>query len=511
MSRSIEAFQETLSALREGRIDVGESDNELAGHVGSLEALLQVAPDEIVRDLRKLRDIMKRTRDSGGISTLMVFRALEDPEIAGIEGRVTDFVAKHCGVQYGELGWNVDHQSTGKTCCPGWPRAGSPLTNNRFPYLLDSAGSNYFSTLFWSVPFVPAPPGFIPVKRGGRVTFRGQYPHARYFAMHPNGSDMNNLETLVDVDLDPDLGSVNPWREEMPEGAGRRYTAHMVFGPKPANPEPNTSYVGQRKHGGFNPLVFLIYRIYAADQGSLPPNSAGVPLPMITVYDPQGRVTAHFDECDPYPPGYTPPEDHSRFPALPVPDYRGARRAGTLDTKPNWGLPMDILSNKDVLYVSTYYSRQHGEVFVVRFKALKTASAKKGVPLWTPNLEARMWSACTYNFWNGANVGWLLDEDAPIDDDGFHTLVISSSENRPANATAENGVAWIDAGPFLDGQLTFRMVLGREKFLQKLRKAIDTGNAPAEVAPHVPQTGFCSKQEFEQGGPTGVPVRWHRR
>lgn len=498
MSRSIEAFQETLSALREARIDVGESDNELSGHVGSLEALLEVAPDEIVSDLKKLRDVMKRTRDAGGLRTLMVFRALEDPELAAIEGRVTDFVAKHCGVQYGELGWNVDREASGKTCCPGWPRAGSPLTNNRFPYLLDSAGSNYFSALFWSVPFVPAPRGFIPVKRGGRVTLRGQYPYARYFAMHPNGSDTNNLDTLIDVDLDPDPGSVNPWREEVLEGVGRRYTAHMVFGPKPLSPEPNTSYVGVRKHGGFNPLVFLIYRIYAADQGSLPPNSAGAPLPAITVYDRKGRVTAHFDERDPYPPGYTPPEDHTRFPAFPVPDYRGARRPGTLETKPNWGLPMDILSNKDVLYVSTFYSRAHGEVFIVRFRALTTPSAKRGVPLWTPNLDARMWSACTYNFWNGVNVGWLLDEDAPIGDDGFHMLVVSAPENRPTNATAENGVAWIDAGPFLDGQLTFRMLLGRDDFLQKLRRAIDTGDAPGDVAPYVPQTRFCSKSEFER-------------
>ena len=36
--------------------------------------------------------------------------------------------------------------------CPAWLGAGSPLTNNRFPYLLDTSAANYFSTTFYACP-----------------------------------------------------------------------------------------------------------------------------------------------------------------------------------------------------------------------------------------------------------------------------------------------------------------------------------------------------------------------
>ena len=60
--------------------------------------------------------------------------------------------------------------------------------------------------------------------------------------------------------------------------------------PEPEQPEPNTVYVGRAAEGGFNPAVFLIYRIDAADQGALPPNSAGAKLPSVTVLDEDGEV-----------------------------------------------------------------------------------------------------------------------------------------------------------------------------------------------------------------------------
>jgi hypothetical protein len=35
----------------------------------------------------------------------------------------------------------------------------------------------------------------------------------------------------------------------------------------------------------------------------------------------------------------------------------------------------------------------------------------------------------------------------PLDKDGNYTIVYSRKEDRPANATAENGVAWIEWSP----------------------------------------------------------------
>jgi hypothetical protein len=507
--RPVEPFCETLAALGEGRIDVGSEDpNELVGHVRSLEALLETAPAAVADDLRFARDLLARIRDAGGLLTLRDFAKLQDPELAGAEGRVTRFVAEQCGVQYGPVDYEVGEPMQGKSLCPAWPRAGSPLTNNRFPYLIATAGANYFSATFWSVPFVPAPPGFLDVPRGGSVTFEGEYPHTRYFAYHGNDFETNNFDTLVGHELDPDPGSTNPWREAAPPGAGRRYTARLVFAPEPARPEPNTVYVGEAaRGGGFNPAVFLIYRIYAADQGSLPPNSAGVKLPAVTIRDAEGEVRGHWDECDPYPPGFEAPVDRTRFPAFPVPDHRAVFRPGSFDSSPNWGLPIDILANRDVLYLSTFYSRSQGEVFAVRMQRPRTPSRKQGVPLWAPDVDLLLWTVCTYNFWNGIANDCLSDEDA-ADEDGAVTIVASDAANRPRNATPEQGYTWLDTGRFLDGQLTFRMLLADQPLLAALRRAIDTGEASPEAAPFVPQTAFCSRETFEAGGWTACALAW---
>jgi hypothetical protein len=500
-----EEFCAALEDLAAGRIPIASNPNELAGHVSTLKVLLQNAPSEIRDDLDELRKVFTRARDAGGMRALLVFQALTDGELAGFAGRITDYAGEHCGEPYAELakaGWEVGTAPDGDPICPGWPRAGSPLTNNRFPYLLDTSAANYFSTTFWSVPFVPAPPGFIRVPRGGSVEISGEYPRARYFAFHPNDVETNNLATLVDIDLDPDAGSANPWRGEVPADAGRRYTARLEFDAAPAarsSYRPNTSYVGQRADGGFNPAVFLIYRMYGSDLGALPPNSAGVALPALTVRDGDGEIVEHFEQCDPYPEGRAAPVDRTRFPVLPIPDHRAVNRAGEWDTSPNWGLDVDLLANADVLYLSSFFGRRNGEVFAVRGRRPHTPDPAAGIPLWSAT-EIRMWSVCAYNFWNGRANACVQDSEIVADADGDYTLVVSDEAHRPSNAVAAQGVSWLDAGPFLDGQLTFRMLLEDATLLRRLRTAVESEEVSEEIRPFVPRAVFCSRAAFENGG-----------
>jgi hypothetical protein len=120
--------------------------------------------------------------------------------------------------------------------------------------------------------------------------------------------------------------------------------------------------------------------------------------------------------------------------------------------------------------------------------------------LWSPDVDIRMWSVCSYNFWNGAANGCLLDENVASDAEGFYTLVVSDAEHRPANAEAD-GATWLDAGDFLDGQLTFRMLLGEnDRLLEELRAAIEGETTSAATAAHVPRTAHCSMATFEAGG-----------
>ena len=52
---------------------------------------------------------------------------------------------------------------------------------------------------------------------------------------------------------------------------------------------------------------------------------------------------------------------------------------------------------------------------------------------------------------SGQIVDGLTDMQIPLDADGNYTIVYSRAEDRPANATAENGVAWIEWSPRGEG------------------------------------------------------------
>ena len=41
----------------------------------------------------------------------------------------------------------------------------------------------------------------------------------------------------------------------------------------------------------------------------------------------------------------------------------------------------------------------------------------------------------------------VFDMMVPLDKEGYYTIVVSLPEDRPKNATAENGVTWINWGP----------------------------------------------------------------
>jgi hypothetical protein len=489
-------FERTLRALIAGELPIKDDHNEFVGHADVLRQLLEVAPGGIREDLQRLHDLVATTRDATGSAVLGVFPQLTRPELAEVEGRISDFVSETMGLRYGDGRYEAG-TLVGESRCPAWPGAGSPLTNNRFPYLLDTSASNYFSNRFWHGEGCPR--GFIGVPTGGRVVFRGEYPRARYFAFHPNDFDTNTFPTLVDVDLEPDPGSANPYRGPVPEGAGRRYTAQLVFTPPPKDPEPNTTYVGLKRDGTPNPAVFNILRSSGSELGALPPNSCGVLLPSVSVYDAAGNQTAHFDGCEPYPPGTDPPVETTHFAPLPIPDHRGLLRPGRFNVKSNWGLPYDLLASEDILYLGTPYSRRWGELLVLRSKAFSTPHTP-AEPVYTSGRQIRGFTVTNYNFWAGVANTSLVDHEIPRDAEGYMTLVVSTAENRPRNATRENRVTWIDWGPYLDGQLTFRFLLRRDPLLLQLRRAIETGDVSQEIAAYVPRAAHGSRETFERGG-----------
>jgi hypothetical protein len=287
----VQKFCNTLTEVNSGSIDTTDL-SELQGHAAVAKALLDSSPPTLERDIQRIYEAVDSWARSvsGDNPMLDTFDLLRAPSLIGSEGRVADFAAKHCGIDLGGPQWVEAALPSWDDVCPAWPRVGTPLTFNNFPNLPDIAGSNYFGQNFLisnaaSMLGLRTLKGAFVVEPGGKAVFRGQYPEARYFAYHPNDMDLNNLKTLRDEDLEPDKGSVNPFRQIAPTAIKNYYTATLVFGPTPARPEPNTSYVGVRKNGvSENRFLVNLLRLYHVDAGN-GPGSGEVPLPSLSIYD----------------------------------------------------------------------------------------------------------------------------------------------------------------------------------------------------------------------------------
>lgn len=525
-------FCTTMVDLFRGEADLSNLVNDFDGHVRSMElmqaALPAGAPSSIDDDFQLNIDILAAARDATPATGLSAFDGLGNPEMAGAQGRIVEYIGDFCGFTFGDPSYVVDSPTGPITACPGWPRAGSPLTNDRFPNALDTSAANYFLNFFnhggFAIP--PGTPGFIDVPFGGRVEFQGEYANARYFGFHPSDVATNNFLTIRDDRLAPDPGSTNPWLEETQPGEVNTFTATYDFNPNPpaGPPPPNTSYVGRIAEGGgvpapgngipgtVNPVVFNLLRNYGGFLGPLPPNFTGVELPAITVYDAGGNQTAHFPACEPYPAGWQFQVDATRFPSLPIADHRASDpdRVGKLRRSWQFGSPVDLITNADVFYTTTAFSKLLGNVMVQRAKK-PTVSAPDANPRSDPDAQARMFTACIYNFWAGRANDCKADTDIVTDRHGFYTLVVSEAQDRPHNATAENGYTWFDWGPFLDGSLSMRNLMVDDEFWENMAEAIETGSVPAGFDRRfVPKAAHCPRFTFELGGHRAC-FWWDRR
>ena len=495
-------FCQNLDQINAGGVDTSGL-HELEGHALVIESLLEASPPSIRAELGHIHKTIDdwASAVSGDRPMIDTFKQLSDPKLVGSEGRLSDYIADNCGLDLGGLPWFEDDETEIIPVCPGWPRVGTPLSFNFFPNLPDIAGSNYFSNTFivstWAYRFgLDSIKGAFVVEPGGRVEFRGQYPEARYFAFHPNDMDLNNLHTLRDVALSADPGFRNPYIDVSAPKSGQYYTAALVFTPPPERRLPNTSYVGERKLGGSNRFVMNLLRMYHVNSGN-GPGSGSVPLPSVTIFDASGKATLEFPECDLFESGPDVVQSSRRFPALPIIDHRAAREP-RWSTSSNFEAPSDTLANADVQYLSTHYSSRFGELLVIRGKFLSAPDTRAGESP-AADSQVRLYNMCTYNFWNGSANQCLMDNQLARDSGDFYTLVISSLENRPRNIH-ESAATWIDWGPYLDGQISFRYVYRENPFVTAIAAGAKGKPVTPELAVYVPEATHCDKEIFEQGG-----------
>jgi hypothetical protein len=336
----------------------------------------------------------------------------------------------------------------------------------------------------------------IPVATGGYAELTGSFPHARYMSFIDYTAATQAIDGLADVQIAPDAGSTNPFVAGADRTAPRRsYAVRIVLGSAPAaGRAANTVYTSNADGSKSSPpgLALVIYRVYEADRGL--DVAGGVSLPQISLVTAAGQRTT-VPDC----------------PDLSLPDLgltrllasAGAGGASPLPTTglggrnpPTWvrytnpvsGVVTALLNNEltgdspypalvqvtnllpsgglfeniHVAYVTSSYTPGFGPLLAFRARAPTTPPTFDGTATMGSG-QLRYWSLCTNNavtmFYD-----CVRDDQVPLDSSGYYTIVISTAANRPANATAACGIAWLPAGPLPQTVLILRNMLPAPDF-----------------------------------------------
>lgn len=421
------------------------------------------------------------------------------------------------------------------TVFPGcaWPVESTPTSAN---VLYPDSNSTY-----WTTPYRVTP--------GRRIFLRGAYPIARYFSIQAYDNDAQPYSvrgvssSLTDYEIVPRTGT-NPWG--VPSGASTAATARYTVTLRSLRAARGTAFTGAAGSRPANTLPigpvhptagalpadvgFLMMRVY------LPPglDFSTVTLPAITIKDPGHRaVTLHH--CGKG-------EGTKRLGAsglgrkiLKVVAGGSAAPAppcvpGAAGCPPNlqFFVPKsgsDIpFPNTTSGYAAAFFTPQPGKVVVIRATVPSSPFAwhggespapwpRSGAARW----QVRYWSLCNYVYAkpfpvvvapgpNGTTLyGCAADLQVPTTGAGTATVVLSFPADRPANATAADGVAWLPmstSNPTATEQVSLRNMLISTTFAHSPKAAAGDSVAQAKDAlgAYYPQTAMCDVAAFEAGG-----------
>ena len=436
----------------------------------------------------------------------------------------------------------VDAQASvavGKDPIPGprtcfWlrgPASADPYINIAYP---DAA------TFYWAAVFTMPP--------GSKLSLEGQFPHARYMSLISYDEAGRPIESVADYLIKPKPGSTNPFLQGADRNAAQReYALGVVDGRPDPSQKTGMNLVGEHrdvintpKYGPPGQQVIL-YRIYVTDKGTDETGNAGLPVPVLTLAD--GKVLRGAEACPSLrtrqallldPAAMAVPMDMytkmlseaakfgPTFPATNPPTWHQQ-----LDREALYGIylnkpPADgarkseggFYPNLDNQYIRAIINRKHGKVFMLRAKAPSTPRTLKGdATMGTGDL--RYWSYCSNQGFANTRVNACVhDENVPVGPDGFYTIVLSRKADRPRNAIAQCGVAWLPMADDGDGAvdddvtvLQLRHMLGTSNFANAVQGVSKPGAEEKDMGAYFPRGRYMTPNQFE----TAVPCQIEKR
>jgi hypothetical protein len=389
---------------------------------------------------------------------------------------------------------------------------------------------------------------------GATVVLHGQFPHARFFSLTTyvvKGEVPGYPSTSIyDEQIDPDPGSINPFRHgEDRDARSRSYTVTISGQTPPVNPAPNTLYAGQEGATGDTQQIELMMRIYRPDKnleanGGVPPpaptlnlvgalpvvEEAAVCSALADVSGIENIITAHVGvpvstyvhlrELAPAPHPATNPPTWERFfnnARVLVPFFRGAGEPyeSLIEQLPT-GIAGGLYSTPSNAYMNAYVDRTIGpnteghNILVLHAKMpTHPETYEHNLLNESAGVEVRYWSLCGYGSVAPllpVRSSCLFDQEVPTNSNGEYTIVVSLPEDRPRNARPWCGVAWMDWGTTGDGhgrptldELVIRNQLSSPTFAQSIEAVTVPGTEREVMGAYYPTGTYETKQQFEGG------------
>ncbi|MDR3415804.1 MAG: hypothetical protein P4L83_06435 [Nevskia sp.] len=361
----------------------------------------------------------------------------------------------------------------------------------------------------------------------------GQYPNSRLFSFAVEQGLSAVVSSLTDFEIAPSAGSATPYSGpttyDPSVAPGGKYTAYLVFGPKPAQPAPNTMYVDTSTFPTNDTDVVVIMRIYNAPPGQATAAAGNVPLPTLTVETAQGDVPLSS-----YKPG-TPackalnaaegafstaltekisaaqstPKAPNPIPAMPVPAAPKFRLYRSV--KQDQGL--DLTLNPDAQYGTWYISQTKADLVYIRALA-PTYVTQPGVgqqPHSTDSdAQVRHWAVCSNgsSLLNSRTFQCVEDYTATIGSDGYFNIIISIPGKKPALTLLAQGYDWLTYGETNIDVPIYRQLRPSPDYAQAMANVAD-GDAASQdriarvMGSYMPQITYCGGSVFAQHAQAG--------
>lgn len=349
----------------------------------------------------------------------------------------------------------------------------------------------------------------------------GDFPHARFMSYqisppfdpeYPYGGNRGQMEVpIVDIDIEPDPGNVNPFRTGENRNATKRHY-HLYFDLKAGNmatlnPVIQNEYfrapgnkrvggpfaaAGPYANGAITPAVLWL-RYYVPDEGTRP--LAGVSLPKLLLQLKTGekfwiqpdfsfavqrqvKVIPGF-EMAPLEPlkisnsslgwnkffdiylawaeGKTmqKTQPYGKTPESQAKKNLREQYTCHLNKGPNTSPPGNIGHSATDCPYNSYLTRPFqlgaNKVYALTGRLPTTPKTSQGQAT-MQKAQARYWSICHTGrgpdrLYNGVVYGCLYDEEIAVDKNRDYIIAYSRGAERPTNATEKCGVTWQDFGP----------------------------------------------------------------